>query len=339
KFKKNLWIYIVNNMKQDLKEYVNFKNGKFKAIDNIRRQISGLKNENKKTNKEIGEIETNITSVEPTVKNINEILNKFDFKGFKLQENSNAKGTYLIVREDGSNANETMSEGEYNFITFLYFYYLVYGSHESTSLTSNKIVIIDDPISSLDSNVLFIVSTLVKNLINDCRNNKNGIQQIFNLTHNIYFHKEITFLGSRERFSPNEVMYGIIRKKDNISYFNTYENNPIESSYQLMWKELNSEEMSPITSFNTMRRILEYYFNIIGGMDYEKCINKFDGIDKILCKSLISGINDGSHFISDDFVITFDEASMRNYKRVFKLVFEKLGHIQHFEMMSKNKIK
>ncbi|HDK9112801.1 TPA: AAA family ATPase [Staphylococcus aureus] len=339
KFKKNLWIYIVNNMKQDLKEYVNFKNGKFKAIANIRRQISGLKNENKKTNKEIGEIETNITSVEPTVKNINEILNKFDFKGFKLQENSNAKGTYLIVREDGSNANETMSEGEYNFITFLYFYYLVYGSHESTSLTSNKIVIIDDPISSLDSNVLFIVSTLVKNLINDCRNNKNGIQQIFNLTHNIYFHKEITFLGSRERFSPNEVMYGIIRKKDNISYFNTYENNPIESSYQLMWKELNSEEMSPITSFNTMRRILEYYFNIIGGMDYEKCINKFDGIDKILCKSLISGINDGSHFISDDFVITFDEASMRNYKRVFKLVFEKLGHIQHFEMMSKNKIK
>ncbi|MFV2286076.1 AAA family ATPase, partial [Escherichia coli] len=84
------------------------------------------------------------------------------------------------VREDGSNANETMSEGEYNFITFLYFYYLVYGSHESTSLTSNKIVIIGDPISSLDSNVLFIVSTLVKNLINDCRNNKNGIQQIFN---------------------------------------------------------------------------------------------------------------------------------------------------------------
>ena len=73
-----------------------------------------------------------------------------------------------------------------------------------------------------------------------------------------------SLLGSRERFSPNEVMYGIIRKKDNISYFNTYENNPIESSYQLMWKELNSEEMSPITSFNTMRRILEYYFNIIG---------------------------------------------------------------------------
>lgn len=336
KFKEILWIYFVNKVKEDLKEYVNFKQGKIKAIDNIKQKISDLDNENVKTNKEIDEIEISITSVAPTVKNINEILGKFDFKGFKFKENINQKGTYLILREDGSNANETMSEGEYNFITFLYFYYLVYGSQESTGITSNKIVVIDDPISSLDSNVLFIVSTLVKNLISDCRKNRNGVKQVINLTHNIYFHKEITFLGSRDKFSPNEVMFGIIRKRDNVSYFNTYENNPIESSYQLMWKELNSEEMSTITSFNTMRRILEYYFNILGGMDYESCINEFDGIDKILCKSLISGINDGSHFISDDFVIAFDEESMEDYKRVFKLVFEKLGHIQHFEMMTKN---
>lgn len=128
----------------------------------------------------------------------------------------------------------------------------------------------------------------------------------------------------------------LYEKKDNISYFSTYNNNPIESSYQLMWKELNSEVMSTITSFNTMRRILEFYFNIIGGMDYESCINQFDGTDKILCKSLISGINDGSHFISDDFVIGFDEKNMEDYKRVFRLVFEKLGHVKHYEMMSKN---
>ncbi len=335
-FKEILWIYFVNEVKEDLKKYIKFKKGKIEAIENINQQILDLENENIEVSKEIDEIEINITSVTPTVKNINEILEKFDFKGFKLKENRDQKGTYLILREDGSKANETMSEGEYNFITFLYFYYLVYGSQESTGITSNKIVVIDDPISSLDSNVLFIVSTLVKNLIRDCKENRNGIRQIFNLTHNIYFHKEITFIGSRNNFSPNEVMFGIIRKKDNISYFSTYNNNPIESSYQLMWKELNSEVMSTITSFNTMRRILEFYFNIIGGMDYESCINQFDGTDKILCKSLISGINDGSHFISDDFVIGFDEKNMEDYKRVFRLVFEKLGHVKHYEMMSKN---
>jgi len=336
KFVEMLWIYFVNETKEELKEYIKFKDGRSKAIDNINKKITSLNNEIKQINNKIDEIEINITSVTPTVKNINEILKKFDFKGFKLEENTKQKGTYLILREDGTIANETMSEGEYNFITFLYFYYLVYGSHESTGVTSNKIIVIDDPISSLDSNVLFIVSTLVKNLISDCRDNKNGIQQIINLTHNIYFHKEITFLGSRDKFSPSEVMFGIIRKKDNISYFDVYENNPIESSYQLMWKELSSDNISTVTSFNTMRRILEYYFNIIGDMDYEKCINKFDGIDKILCKSLISGINDGSHFISDDFVLVHDEDNIKNYKRVFKSVFEKLGHIQHFNMMTRN---
>jgi wobble nucleotide-excising tRNase len=48
-----------------------------------------------------------------------------------------------------------------------------------------------------------------------------------------------------------------------------------------------------------MRRILEYYFNIIGGLDYEKSINEFDGEEKIIFKSLFSWINDGSHFIND----------------------------------------
>lgn len=336
KFVEIMLIYFVNETKEELKEYIKFKDGKNKAIDNIQKQILNLKDEIEIINKKINEIEINITSVAPTVKNINKILKKFDFRGFKLKENANQKGTYLILRDDGTIANETMSEGEYNFITFLYFYYLVYGSHKNTGITSNKIVVIDDPISSLDSNVLFIVSTLVKKLINDCRNNKTGIQQIINLTHNIYFHKEITFLGSRDEFSPSEVMFGIIRKKDNVSSFNVYEYNPIESSYQLMWKELSSEKISAVTSFNTMRRILEYYFNIIGDMNYERCISEFDEIDQILCKALISGINDGSHFISDDFVLTCDEENMENYKRVFKLIFEKLGHIQHFNMMTKN---
>ncbi len=56
-----------------------------------------------------------------------------------------------------------------------------------------RVVIIDDPISSLDSNVMFIVTTLVKDLVKDCRDGKRGIKQVFVLTHNVYFHKEATF--------------------------------------------------------------------------------------------------------------------------------------------------
>lgn len=250
----------------------------------------------------------------------------------------NEDSTHSVIREDGTNAKNTLSEGEYNFITFLYFYHLIYGSHESIGTSDKKIIVIDDPISSLDSNVLFIVSTLVKDLINHCREQEYGIHQVFILTHNIYFHKEITFLGSRNDYKEGEVLFGVIRKKNNISEFYDYESNPIESSYQLLWKELSSDKLSSVSSFNTMRRILEYYFNIIGNINYEKCINSFDGNDKMICKSLISCINDGSHFISDDYVLTFDFDNMERYLEVFKMVFINLGHEQHYNMMMGIKI-
>ena len=44
-------------------------------------------------------------------------------------------------------------------------------------------------------------------------------------------------------------------------------------------------------------------------------------------------INDGSHSIFDDLVVSIDESSLENYLRVFKLIFEKLHHIDHYNMM------
>ena len=82
-----------------------------------------------------------------------------------------------------------------------------------------------------------------------------------------------------------------------------------------------------------MRRILEHYFQVIGGIKYEECINKFEGEDKLICKALIAFINDGSHSIFDDLVVSFDESSLENYLRVFKLIFERLHHIDHYNMM------
>lgn len=330
-----LWKYIVSELKVDIESYLTFVRGKESAKTSISGQVLTLKQEIRDNKSQIEAIEDSLTSVAPTVTDINNLLEKFDFKGFSLKENPQLKGMYEIVRDDGTNAKNTLSEGEYNFITFLYFYHLVYGSQEKTGITAEKVIVIDDPISSLDSNVLFIVSTLVKNLLNDCRKGQNGILQTFILTHNVYFHKEVTFLGSRDSYSPNAVLFGIIRKTDNTSSFIECPDNPIESTYQLLWKELSEDNLSTVTSFNTMRRILEYYFKIIGDIDYEKCVDEFDGQDKLVCKSLVSCINDGSHFISDDFVITFDYENIDNYKEIFKLIFKKLGHEPHYKMMMK----
>ncbi len=97
---------------------------------------------------------------------------------------------------DDGNPSANLREGEKNYIAFLYFYHLVRGSDKPE--TYDKIVVIDDPISSMDSNTLFMVSTIAREMIerNNCTKENqayegNYIKQLFILTHNAYFHKEI----------------------------------------------------------------------------------------------------------------------------------------------------
>ena len=327
-----IWRYIYSELEIDINNYSKAIEGISKAQESLIKSKSTREEKVRELKIKIGEKESEVTSVVHTVNEINRILELFGFKNFKLSE-SEQKGFYKIVRPNGEDAQQTLSEGEYTFITFLYFYQLIKGSTEKTGIVSDRIIVIDDPISSLDSNVLFIVSNLVKEILKDCKEKRNGINQVFLLTHNVYFHKEITFKGSRES-NTKEESFWIVRKLNGKSTINKYEDNPIQTTYELLWSEIDDlDKINTATIFNTLRRILEYYFNILGGMKYEECINKFEGEDKLVCRSLISWINDGSHFIGDDFEMPMDTDKIEKYLDVFKLIFEKMGHEGHFNMM------
>ena len=214
----------------------------------------------------------------------------------------------------------------------MYFYHLCFGSQERARPTFNKILVIDDPVSSMDSNVLFIVAMLVKNILKYCKENKNFIKQIFILTHNVYFHKEITFWGNKEALPSKETCYFVLRKKDEITNIVKYDNNPIKTSYELLWQELNKSNSINI-NLNVMRRILEHYFNMIGNVNYESCINQIEGTDKIVCRALIAFVNEGSHSVFDDLTFNISDETYDTYMKIFKKIFEKLGHIHHYDMM------
>lgn len=332
KFVEDLWNYIVNQLETEISVFrANYENCD-KALNPMRTRLDKNNKDIKKENDIIKENEKKITGITDTLIEINQILKSFAFDGFELA-NGKMEGTYKVIRPDGTEVGKTLSEGEYRFISFLYFYYLINGSNESSGIIKDKILVIDDPISSLDSNSLFIVSTLVKKLITDCFENKNEIKQIFILTHNVYFYKEIVFRGIKDNKKETKEKYFILSKKNEISSIKEYDKNPIETMYQLLWKELKDENINKNTCCNTMRRILEYYFNIIGNKNYEKIINEFEGNDKIICKSLISYINDNSHYINEELDIIFDDDIVQKYKRVFKEIFDKLGHIEHYNMM------
>ena len=323
-----VWAKIQEETANIYTRYAKKCDGISKGITNIENIIRDKCKEVEELQKTISTIESTISNTTDTINDINSLLQSYGFTGFKLRE-APTKGKYVIVRPDNTDAKATLSEGEYNFITFLYFYQLVKGSLSPSGINRHKIVVIDDPISSLDSNILFIITSLVKNIREMCREQKYGITQMFVFSHNIYFYKEITFYSRSEKHADEQ--HYVIRKTNNISTIEAKKSNPITTSYRMLWEEV--KEGDPRTCCNAMRRILEYYFNTIGGQNYETIISKLQGPDLQVGRSLIAFINDNSHFITDDFYFQVDEANIDTYKAVFKKIFGLLNHGSHYDMM------
>lgn len=285
--------------------------------------------------KEIKTLNRNVTSIQPTIDEINRTLRYYGFYSFEIKPSPTEKGYYQIQRDDGTLVEKTLSEGEITFITFLYFLQLTKGATNEETITEDRMLVIDDPISSLDSNVLFVISTLIKNIIKDIKSNVGSIKQLILLTHNVYFHKEVSYIDGREQ-QNNETKFWILRKNKKITTIQAYEmKNPIKSSYDLLWQDIrNRDKNSGITIQNTMRRIIENYFKILGKYGDDDLIQKFDNNEEQdICKSLICWINDGSHNYSDDLFIEVQDDTVEKYLSVFRDIFKKTDNLGHYNMM------
>ena len=201
-------------------------------------------------------------------------------------------------------------------------------------MTSDRVVVFDDPVSSLDSNILFIVSSLIKNLFGEVRSQSGTIKQIFVLTHNVYFHKEVSFNNRRtaNRKLDDETFW-TVRKANQQSKIRNHETNPIKTSYELLWNEVKNLDRDNLAIQNTLRRILENYYTILGNVDSDQICNHFQGEEKLICKSLFSWVNDGSHSAFDALYVSIDGSMVDNYLSVFKRIFKETDHIAHYKMM------
>lgn len=261
--KNDVWAFLVKEIKNDLSSFESKCQGLSRGIAELERKIHDAKISSETIRKEIIELNKNITSIQPTIDEINRTLLAFGFNNFRLVESSSLPNHYIIQRENGELAHNTLSEGEITFITFLYFMQLAKGSNDTSSISSNRILVIDDPISSLDSNILYVVSSLIKSLIRETKEGFSPIKQLIILTHNVYFHKEASFVNGRSN-GDKDVNFWILRKFYNISKIKSYETkNPIESSYELLWREIKEwQNNSALSIQNIMRRIIENYFKI-----------------------------------------------------------------------------
>ncbi len=326
---------------------------------------------------ELRDLRSQTVETETAIANINTMLRDAGFQGFEVRPcktggpgaESGPSINYEVVRTDTGLVAEDLSEGEKNFIAFLYFQQRVFGSESAEGDSRQKIVVIDDPVSSMDSGVLFIVGEQVRKMIEICRNNAdnrdavmkgNFIKQIFILTHNAYFHREITYPHAhRYEF----VSFYLVKKRENRSSVDLKRRrdpdcptewmnvNPVKNSYAALWDEY--KELKDVTSaiplINVIRRILEYYFLQICGFDGSQLrrtileehkpdlthdaegnedYTKFDMATTMLSyiAATTYGVNDGLHYVDD--VIDIEQC-----RETFQEIFHHMGQDQHFKMM------
>lgn len=358
----DIWNYMAENCSQEIKDYGNKKIKYKRILDKLTNRKSVYDSKITLARQNIESLRSQTVNTKDAVDKINIILKNAGFEGFEIAEKDtvNNISRYFLKRPNSTNVNpvfDSLSEGEKNFISFLYFYQLCLGTDDLKNNSSKKkIIVIDDPVSSLDSQALFIVSTLIHSLIQRKADDPNpdrkllkntNISQVLILTHNIYFYKEVSF--DRRPICTDYWHYKISKLNNKTSVTGNY-NKTVFDDYSLMWQTLretkaalpNNPSLNIMIS-NAMRRIIESYISFVGyGNQSWGALSNEDQTDPsyyIKC-AFISTINDESHktsaldsayyqkIIHEQPQILFD---------VFSSIFKKIGQ-EHYEMMMEEKL-
>jgi len=359
-YNEDVLCYLAEKAKNDISAFNSAKTNIETQKQECETKISSLKTERSTINGELETLRQQTINTRDAVERINSLLKTAGFDNFYIDEISseNNISKYRILREktDTNSAFKTLSEGEKNFIAFLYFYQqcLGYAKEESTL---KKIIVIDDPVSSMDSQVLFFVNSLIQNLVEykydktiQTLNNKNyksefkneNLSQVFILTHNIYFFKEVSF--EKRKFCKDMSFY-IVKKQNGNTVVECHGNNPIKDDYTLLWDEIkkykDDSNASSIFISNTMRRIIESYLNFVrANDDVWSVLSEFDtkSDDYIAVYSLLTEINDSSHCVIPSTNEYYQRLSAINPSvlySAFENVFSKIGESHYKFMMNR----
>jgi wobble nucleotide-excising tRNase len=329
--RREVWDLVVTELRPVIDGFVGQRDGVVRALETIGRAAAEARSDEDAALAEVRECQRRMTGVVATINAINGLLSSLGFSSFSLAPGPDE--SYRVVRRDGSDAIETLSEGERSFISFLYFFHLARGSHEQDGVTGERVVVIDDPVSSLDADVLFVVAALTREMVREVEAGTTPIKQLFLLTHNVFFHREWTFDPKRPGRSPRaHEAFWVVRKRGGVSNVRAAEVDPVSTTYDLLWDVVREPDADAIGLQNGMRRILENYFRMVGPKTLQALEAKFQGRDMIVCRSLIKWAHAGSHRAMDDLYVS-PEDGIEVYLRVFEGIFEHTGHEQHFKMM------
>jgi wobble nucleotide-excising tRNase len=318
---KDFWEIMRWDYDQTIENYQTQKTKLEKEKDAIITKITNLNNNIIEQQGIIKEAQKDLVNIQDAIDNINTELIFFGLEGFSIVPVGEKE--YKLKRPNEDIAKfETLSEGEKTVISFLYFLELCKGKENDDEVVTEKIVVIDDPISSLSHMYVFNVAQLIKkNFFNT------EYRQVFILTHNLYFFHELLH---RQR-DNNIKLFRICKSQfSNISEMNRKD---IQNEYQSYWQILKDYDLGSATEAilaNAMRNILERFFGFIDKNDFNELTKELEKDEKN--NFFIRYINKESH--SDPVNISdTKEIDPQIFKEAFKKIFEDSGYGEHYNKM------
>lgn len=295
-----------------------------------------VKNAQKELQTKTSEINTNTALIEENrkktvnideaVENIKNGLIDIGITDFTIEKYSEEETLYRLKREDlDEDVFKTLSEGEKMVISFLYFIELCKGESTAKKASNKKIVVIDDPISSLSHIYVFNIGRLIHNEF--LRTKK--YDQLFILTHSLYFFYELTNTNHKERKETQKLFR--ICKNTESSYFEDMKYEDIQNDYQAYWHIIKDEKQSPALIANCMRNVMEYFFNFVEKQDFAQVFQRPE-LQENRYMAFNRYMNRESHSKGQN-IFDIKEFNYDSFREAFKKVFETEGYIDHYNKM------
>ncbi|SEK16729.1 MULTISPECIES: AAA family ATPase [unclassified Variovorax] len=294
-----------------------------KALDD---SVKKLQNESLYAQNEIADAQKKTINVDDAVNAINASLSDLGILEFSIIRHSDA--LYRVARQgDPSHAFQTLSEGEKMMISFLYFCEMCKGKLSASDLSPHRVIVIDDPISSLSHIFVFNIGRLIKNLFFKSPR----FSQVFILTHSLYFFYELTETNHEKR-KLDQHLFRLTKGQDG-SLFQEMKYEEIQNDYQAYWGVINNKSHPPALIANCMRNVIEYFFNFVRKKDLGN-VFQMPELQEVRLQAFNRYINRESHSLGQN-LIDMKEFDYDSFKDGLKLLFQKTGYADHYNAMAK----
>ena len=333
--KNEFWNVIRWQYDSRLVSYNQFEQSNQKQLEKLKKEINYIEEGLDHQERIILENQSKTINIEDAINNINEALLDMGIADFKIEKYSDS--LYKLSREGQTgDVFKSLSEGEKMIISLLYFIERCKGKESKDDIESKKIVVIDDPISSLSHIYVYNVGRLLLQEFTDANtNNKNTTKydQVFLLTHSLYFFYEMAITKRKDKEDGYNQKLFRIQKNQQGSHIFEMKYSEIQNDYHAYWMIVKDSSAHPALIANCMRNIIEYFFSFVEKKELNNVFNEKE-LQVHRFRAFNRYINRESHSIGQN-IFDIKEFNYEDFKEAFKLVFELTGYEDHYKRMIK----